>query len=173
MDVRSLLSNDAEREVAKIPNGGAGDGSRNGEDFASNGAEKMRSSGQIRQRPSAPMQSTKKPKTYAHPVPSRYCHICSRDSSTRNRRLGHCFNLTNGTCQKAYCHLCCEKYEVKFAEITRPDSRWVCFHCTNDCPPGSRCESYSRAAEKRRMQGLLRRRTVPGGTTPSDGGEEQ
>mmetsp|Transcript_5025 Transcript_5025/g.10152 ORF Transcript_5025/g.10152 Transcript_5025/m.10152 type:complete len:229 (-) Transcript_5025:1941-2627(-) len=107
-----------------------------------------------------PRSGQKKPKTYSHPVASRYCHVCSRDTSTRSRRLAHCSNLRLGTCQKAFCHICLDKLGVDFSTVSVANSTWACFHCEGRCPSGSRCESYNKAAEKRRIQGQLRRQAT-------------
>lgn len=75
-------------------------------------------------------------------VPSRFCHICNRNS--RNMRVAVCDKIKLGTCWKVTCEGCFEEDKLGVfndaADIQ--NSVWSCTHCTSTCPARAKCRTH-------------------------------
>jgi hypothetical protein len=84
----------------------------------------------------------KKARKYAKATPSRFCHICTRQSKKASP-LVFCHNIARGTCRKAVCEKCFVKFGWDWDAASTPDSEpWLCPHCCNICPNGAQCFNY-------------------------------
>eukprot|EP00180_Rhodochaete_pulchella_P002158 Plantae.Rhodophyta-Rhodochaete_pulchella.ctg32540.p2 GENE.Plantae.Rhodophyta-Rhodochaete_pulchella.ctg32540~~Plantae.Rhodophyta-Rhodochaete_pulchella.ctg32540.p2 ORF type:complete len:254 (+),score=12.20 Plantae.Rhodophyta-Rhodochaete_pulchella.ctg32540:253-1014(+) len=103
-----------------------------------------KSSGAIRKRKTA--------RTVKPLVPSRFCHICWRSSSTV--RMVTCSNIHARKCRKVICEKCIDSRgsHGDFELASRPDSKWQCTHCRGICPERAQCAVYRRTNLRRRMQ---------------------
>jgi hypothetical protein len=85
----------------------------------------------------------KKSRTYSKAVPSRFCHICTRQSK-KSSPHAFCLNINRGTCRKAVCEKCFVKFGWDWGAVAAPGSQWLCPHCCNICPRGAQCYNYVR-----------------------------
>jgi hypothetical protein len=85
----------------------------------------------------------KKSRTYSKAVPSRFCHICTRQSK-KSSPHAFCLNINRGTCRKAVCEKCFIKFGWDWEAVSAPGSQWLCPHCCNICPQGAQCYNYVR-----------------------------
>lgn len=87
------------------------------------------------------MRPMKKSRTYSKAVPSRFCHICTRQSK-KSSPHAFCHNINRGTCRKAVCAKCFAKFGWDWKAVSSPGSQWLCPHCCNICPKGAQCYNY-------------------------------
>lgn len=83
----------------------------------------------------------KKSRTYSKAIPSRFCHICTRQSK-KSSPHAFCLNINRGTCRKAVCEKCFIKFGWDWKAVSAPGSQWLCPHCCNICPKGAQCYNY-------------------------------
>lgn len=83
----------------------------------------------------------KKSRTYSKAVPSRFCHICTRQSK-KSSPHAFCLNINRGACRKAVCEKCFTKFGWDWKTASAPGSQWLCPHCCNICPKGAQCYNY-------------------------------
>mmetsp|Transcript_5155 Transcript_5155/g.12601 ORF Transcript_5155/g.12601 Transcript_5155/m.12601 type:complete len:251 (-) Transcript_5155:143-895(-) len=85
-------------------------------------------------------------------VPSRFCHICWRSSTTV--RMVVCTNIHIRRCRKVECEKCFENRHAadEFLHASLPESSWQCSHCRGVCPERAQCAVYKRTNLRRRMQ---------------------
>jgi hypothetical protein len=93
--------------------------------------------------------SVRKPKTYAKPVASRFCHICSR-MPRRGQGAAVCKNMAKGLCRKIVCERCIVDNGWNYAAIKSNVNSWLCPHCAGLCPARSQCHIYNRINARRK-----------------------
>jgi len=124
---------------------------------ASNAARRCRGSKDINLLGVNP-KKTRRPARFDKPVPSRFCHICSR--TPKNVQLAVCSNIKEGTCRKVTCLKCFDKYDLgpfDQALLTQTSS-WKCPHCIGACPPRAQCRTYQRINDRLRLDRLSQAR---------------
>ena len=93
---------------------------------------------------------SKKKSKSSSPVPSRFCHICSR---TQKSEKIFCSNLfAKKKCRKAVCEPCFNELNWDFEKAKQQQSQWLCPHCRGICHsvPSARCHVYTKTNERRR-----------------------
>lgn len=96
----------------------------------------------------------RKPRTYAHAVPSQHCHICSRKPSAESPHVC-CGNLMYGRCRKTVCKRCFSQFNWDITEaINAVPGSWKCPHCREECPSRAQCVIYNRTSDRRRKRTL-------------------
>lgn len=117
-------------------------------------------SGITQSSPTSQRSSNKEPKpsktgkspTYSDPNPSNYCHICSHAWRPGTPHV-ICGNLLVGTCRKAICTDCFDKYKWDLSAARHaPPGSWLCTHCRGVCPERAQCVVYNRFSERRRLE---------------------
>jgi len=108
--------------------------------------------------------------TFSKPVPSRFCHLCSRTTpAVRHIVCGAL--VTSSTCRKVVCDRCFTNAGTAgingatWDEAVAAGPAWRCCHCVGNCPDRAQCRNYTRTNERLR---LMRSATGPGagrGTT--------
>lgn len=98
---------------------------------------------------------------FSKPVPSRFCHICSRKPNSV--RVAVCPKIKDGTCRKVICEKCFQLYRYgNFVDAMQTDTAdWLCPHCDNNCPDRAQCRTYQRANARIRLKRL--KRELPNG----------
>lgn len=91
----------------------------------------------------------RKPKTYAKPVASRFCHICSR-MPRRGQGSAVCRNMNQGLCRKIVCERCIVEQGWDYNAVTENPEAWLCPHCAGICPARSQCHIYNRINARRK-----------------------
>ena len=106
----------------------------------------------------------RKPRTYAHAVPSQHCHICSRKPTAESPHVC-CGNLIYGRCRKTVCKRCFSQFNWDITEaINAAPGSWKCPHCRDECPSRAQCVIYNRTSDRRRQKTLDgRKRKVEAG----------
>lgn len=94
-------------------------------------------------------KTIRKPKTYAKPVASRFCHICSR-MPRKGQGKAVCCKMQEGLCRKIVCEQCIREQGWDFNSIQANMSTWQCPHCAGVCPPRSQCHIYNRINARRK-----------------------
>lgn len=100
---------------------------------------------------SRPRTTARKPKTYAKPVASRFCHICSR-MPRRGQSAAVCLNMKRGLCRKIVCERCIveQGWDLASTRAGVEAGTWLCPHCAGVCPPRSQCHIYNRINARRK-----------------------
>lgn len=95
---------------------------------------------------------------FDNPVPSRFCHICSR--TPKNVRLAVCGKIRLGTCRKVVCEKCFGIYGYgDFAKAyDTSKTEWMCPHCQGGCPARAQCGTYQRINDQLRVTRLKQER---------------
>jgi hypothetical protein len=93
--------------------------------------------------------TVRKPKTYAKPIASRFCHICSR-MPRRGQGAAVCRNMEKGLCRKIVCERCIVDNGWNYDMIKSNSSSWLCPHCSGLCPSRSQCHIYNRINARRK-----------------------
>lgn len=75
--------------------------------------------------------------------PSKYCHICARNS--RVAKMLSCHNVLQNFCQKSVCLKCISQYS-----LFQNSGPWVCPHCKSQCPARARCHTYNLQTRRRK-----------------------
>lgn len=95
---------------------------------------------------------------YTDTTPSKFCHVCQKLQADKMHVV--CENMQAGRCRKVVCKKCCTTFGWDWKEITAPDARWCCPHCTNSCPKRAQCYIYEKTNDRRRL-GIMKKRRVP------------
>lgn len=98
-----------------------------------------------------PKKKRKKAK-FESPVPSRFCHVCSR--TPKNVRLAVCSKIRDGTCRKVICERCFDEYKYGNFDESALCTSWICPHCSGMCPERAQCRTYSRINDRLRVSRL-------------------
>lgn len=96
-----------------------------------------------------PQKIIRKPKTYAKPVASRFCHICSR-MPRKGQGSAICKKIAEGLCRKIVCEHCIREQGWDYDAICKNKGQWICPHCANNCPSRSQCHIYNRINARRK-----------------------
>eukprot|EP00737_Agarophyton_chilense_P003205 gb/GEZJ01003724.1/.p1 GENE.gb/GEZJ01003724.1/~~gb/GEZJ01003724.1/.p1 ORF type:complete len:665 (-),score=96.24 gb/GEZJ01003724.1/:72-2066(-) len=132
-----------------------GSGSKRGGAHAEEAAGELSDEELLRARPKKKRRAAK----FDKPVPSRFCHVCSR--TPKNVRLATCARIRAGTCRKVVCEKCFERYGYgAFGAALGDDARWLCPHCRGDCPQRAQCRTYQRINDRLRVTRLRQERAA-------------
>ena len=108
--------------------------------------------------------------TFSKPVPSRFCHLCSRTSPAVRHIV--CGALaTSSTCRKVVCDRCFTTAGaagingVTWDQAVAAGPAWRCCHCVGSCPDRAQCRNYTRTNERLRLM-----RSASGGAGLGAGG---
>lgn len=89
--------------------------------------------------------------------PSKYCHVCGRNSKTVF--LAACGNIKISLCTKVVCSKCLILYDPSFNWTTSNPTQefwdaWRCTHCKDNCPSKARCHQYQNSNAKRKLKSV-------------------
>lgn len=103
-----------------------------------------------------PPARKRKQATFTSPVPSRFCHLCSRTAPAVRHVV--CGALaSSATCRKVVCDRC---FSVAgptwlgghtFDTAVAAGNSWRCSHCVGNCPARAQCRNYTRTNERLRL----------------------
>eukprot|EP00172_Hildenbrandia_rubra_P002051 Plantae.Rhodophyta-Hildenbrandia_rubra.ctg27084.p1 GENE.Plantae.Rhodophyta-Hildenbrandia_rubra.ctg27084~~Plantae.Rhodophyta-Hildenbrandia_rubra.ctg27084.p1 ORF type:complete len:314 (+),score=26.82 Plantae.Rhodophyta-Hildenbrandia_rubra.ctg27084:411-1352(+) len=109
-----------------------------------------RSSGKIKNGITKTRKKFRRPKTYTKPVPSRFCHICSRIPREFSPHL-ICGNMYKGICRKTVCKKCFVDNGWDWQKANDIGFNWRCTHCVGQgCPKRAQCHIYERTNKRRK-----------------------
>lgn len=104
----------------------------------------------------APPPRKRKQATFASPVPSRFCHLCSRTAPAVRHVV--CGALAaSATCRKVVCDRCFSAAGPTglgghtFDTAVAAGNTWRCSHCVGNCPARAQCRNYTRTNERLRL----------------------
>lgn len=103
-----------------------------------------------------PPPRKRKQATFVSPVPSRFCHLCSRTAPAVRHVV--CGALaTSATCRKVVCDRCFSAAGPvglgghTFDTAVAAGKTWRCSHCVGNCPARAQCRNYTRTNERLRL----------------------
>lgn len=103
-----------------------------------------------------PPPRKRKQATFASPVPSRFCHLCSRTAPAVRHVV--CGALAaSATCRKVVCDRCFLAAGPvglgghTFDTAVAAGNTWRCSHCLGNCPARAQCRNYTRTNERLRL----------------------
>ncbi|GAB0497610.1 hypothetical protein MMPV_008945 [Pyropia vietnamensis] len=106
--------------------------------------------------PAPPPPRKRKQATFVSPVPSRFCHLCSRTAPAVRHVV--CGALaTSATCRKVVCDRCFSTAGPvglgghTFDTAVAAGNAWRCSHCVGNCPARAQCRNYTRTNERLRL----------------------
>lgn len=104
----------------------------------------------------APPPRKRKQATFVSPVPSRFCHLCSRTAPAVRHVV--CGALAaSATCRKVVCDRCFSAAGpaglggLTFDTAVAAGNTWRCSHCVGNCPARAQCRNYTRTNERLRL----------------------
>lgn len=103
-----------------------------------------------------PPPRKRKQATFVSPVPSRFCHLCSRTAPAVRHVV--CGALAaSATCRKVVCNRCFSAAGpaglggLTFDTAVAAGNTWRCSHCVGNCPARAQCRNYTRTNERLRL----------------------
>lgn len=103
-----------------------------------------------------PPPRKRKKATFVSPVPSRFCHLCSRTAPAVRHVV--CGALAaSATCRKVVCDRCFWAAGPvglgghTFDTAVAAGNTWRCSHCVGNCPARAQCRNYTRTNERLRL----------------------